>query len=274
VTPLQGSVPVTKGSSRSLALATESFLVSQAWFSRAVTFPSHFHDRAVVGVVLDGALSIEASSRCRVCTPATLYVEPQGERHAHRIAPAGARIVSVQPDPARSDVVGPLGSALDRVDAFAHAGIAAFAERLARELAARDAVAPLAAEALALEIVTLVARTTDRLPHHGPPPYWLRRAQELVHDSLPKTIRIADLAARVDVHPAKLVRAWHRYYQRPLGDYIRRLRLEWACTQLTETDTPLSAIALGAGFADQSHFTRAFKAFTGLSPGRYRHLRK
>jgi AraC-like DNA-binding protein len=36
------------------------------------------------------------------------------------------------------------------------------------------------------------------------------------------------------------------------------------------SNAPLVAVALEAGFADQSHFTRAFKRHTGLAPGRYR----
>jgi AraC family transcriptional regulator len=270
----QPSVPVTKGSSRSRLVEAGGFLASDAWFPPQAAFPVHFHERAVVGVILEGALSIEASSDSRVCRRATVYVEPQGERHAHRVAAAGARVVSVQPDPTLADLIRPLAPVLESVDAFNHAGIAALAARLARELPTRDPVAPFAVEALALEIVTLVARTADRVPHHGPPPVWLRRAQELVHDSLPRSVRIAEIASVVGVHPARLVRAWHRHYRTPIGDYVRRLRLEWVCAQLVETDVPLSTIALRAGFADQSHFTRAFKAFAGLSPGRYRRLRK
>jgi AraC-like DNA-binding protein len=33
---------------------------------------------------------------------------------------------------------------------------------------------------------------------------------------------------------------------------------------------PLAALALEAGFADQSHFTRSFRRRTGLPPGKYR----
>jgi AraC family transcriptional regulator len=273
VTPLQSSVAVTTGSSQSRLVDAGSFLAVDAWFPPQAAFPVHFHERTVIGVVLEGALSIEGASRSRVCSRATVYVEPRGERHAHLVASAGARIVSVQPDPALAYLVGPLGPALQHVDAFSHGGIAALAVRLARELPARDAVAPLAVEALALEMVTLVARTAAGAPHHGPPPLWLRRAQELIHDSLPRPVRIAELAGVVGVHPAKLVRAWHRHYQTPIGDYVRRLRLEWAGAQLVETDLPLSTIALRAGFTDQSHFTRAFKAYAGLAPGRYRRLR-
>jgi AraC-like DNA-binding protein len=32
---------------------------------------------------------------------------------------------------------------------------------------------------------------------------------------------------------------------------------------------PLAETALAAGFADQAHFTRAFKAAFGMTPGRY-----
>jgi AraC-like DNA-binding protein len=55
-----------------------------------------------------------------------------------------------------------------------------------------------------------------------------------------------------------------------VGEYVRRLRLDWATAQLAATDTPLAVLAAEAGFADQSHFTRAFKGYAGLTPGKYR----
>jgi AraC family transcriptional regulator len=51
--------------------------------------------------------------------------------------------------------------------------------------------------------------------------------------------------------------------------YSRRLRLEWAAAQLTEQRS-LAQIAVEAGFAGQSHFTRAFRRHFGVTPGRYR----
>ena len=51
---------------------------------------------------------------------------------------------------------------------------------------------------------------------------------------------------------------------------MRRLRLDWAAAQLADSDVTLAQLAAEAGFVDQSHFTRAFKRHTGLTPGRYR----
>jgi AraC family transcriptional regulator len=43
--------------------------------------------------------------------------------------------------------------------------------------------------------------------------------------------------------------------------------------ELAATDT-LAGIAHRAGFSDQSHFTRAFKAAFGTAPGQWRAIRR
>ena len=55
-----------------------------------------------------------------------------------------------------------------------------------------------------------------------------------------------------------------------VATYARALRLEWATSAVASTDDTLTRIALDAGFADQSHFTRSFKRHHGVTPGRYR----
>jgi AraC-like DNA-binding protein len=67
-----------------------------------------------------------------------------------------------------------------------------------------------------------------------------------------------------------LARSFRLAYGDSLGGYARRLRLEWAATQLVRSEEPLAYLAAKAGFVDQSHFTRAFRCEFGLTPGRYR----
>ena len=84
---------------------------------------------------------------------------------------------------------------------------------------------------------------------------------------------MGDLAASAGVHPDHLARAFRLRFGVPLGTYVRRLRLDWAAGQLSGGgDVAIVHIALNAGFADQSHFTRAFKRHTGLTPAEYRRV--
>src|SRR5947207_15856415 len=52
--------------------------------------------------------------------------------------------------------------------------------------------------------------------------------------------------------------------------YLRKLRLRIASRALIDTDESLSEVALNCGFADQSHFTRAFRRELGRTPREYR----
>ena len=51
--------------------------------------------------------------------------------------------------------------------------------------------------------------------------------------------------------------------------YVRRARLAHAL-RLLAAGEPIAAAGYAAGFADQSHFTRACRAEVGTSPGRWR----
>jgi AraC-like DNA-binding protein len=54
--------------------------------------------------------------------------------------------------------------------------------------------------------------------------------------------------------------------------YLLMRRLDFARQQIARR-RPLGEVALDAGFADQAHFSRMFKAAFGLTPARYRALR-
>ena len=43
---------------------------------------------------------------------------------------------------------------------------------------------------------------------------------------------------------------------------------------LVETELPLAQVAVAAGFADQSHCTRRFRQLVGITPSRFRWLRR
>jgi AraC family transcriptional regulator len=83
-------------------------------------------------------------------------------------------------------------------------------------------------------------------------------------------LSLSEIAQAVNVHPAHLAREFRRWYRCAVGEYVRRVRVEFARDALLATDAPLFEIAYRAGFADHSHFTRTFKRLTGMTPYEFR----
>lgn len=124
-------------------------------------------------------------------------------------------------------------------------------------------------EGLALEIFAEASRggvrTLDRKP-----PRWLLRARDLLHDRFSEDVSLREVAAAVGIHPVHLARVFRKEYGCTVGDYIRRLRVEFACRKLAESETPLAQIAILSGFSDQSHFSNAFRRQMRMTPGEFR----
>ena len=83
-------------------------------------------------------------------------------------------------------------------------------------------------------------------------------------------VRLSELAVEIGIPPVQVARAFRAHYGLSVGEYGRRLRVEWAAAEIAGCDRPLAEIAVQAGFADQSHFTRLFKRYFGTTPGQYR----
>lgn len=265
------------GSPRFVTRDVDELRCTYAWFPAGAELDAHIHDRATFAVMLEGGFDLTFTSpairrRRLECGPATVFTEPAGETHGNTIGTGGAAVLVLQVDPdARDSKIEPLRPLLvDRVNHFRSARIVATARRLARELRARDPLSELAMESLALEMLVEAARRDDRWKTSGGEPAWLRRAEDYVRDNFRRPLRIADVAEAVGVHPAHLASVFRRVHRVPLGAHIRRLRLEWAAERLAHSSDPIAAIAYAAGFSDQAHLTRAFKKYTGHTPGRYR----
>jgi AraC family transcriptional regulator len=94
-----------------------------------------------------------------------------------------------------------------------------------------------------------------------------QRSGDLLHARFAESLSLDQIASAVGIHADHLTHAFRRQYGCTVGDYLRQLRIEFACRQMTTSDMPLVEIALAAGFADQSHFTKTFKRLMGMTPG-------
>ena len=103
-------------------------------------------------------------------------------------------------------------------------------------------------------------------------PAWLGRAVELLNEPACDSMEMSDIAAQVGVHPVHLARGFRRFAGCTPSEMRTGRRLKAAAGLLAHDRLSLAEVALEAGFADQSHFTRVFRSRFGVAPGRYREI--
>jgi AraC family transcriptional regulator len=246
---------------RSREVATLSLIETR--YASGQILPRHSHERPYFCFVIQGRFAERYRNRNLECQPSTLVFHPLGDTHSDHFQ-TEARCFNIQLDTQLTNQP----TSLEHRAEFRGGPPAYLATKLYREFHAMDEVSELAIEGLTLEIIAEAARSMKRVTHGTQP--WLVRARELLHAQFAERLTIAQVAAAVGVHPTHLAREFHRRHKRTIGEYVRQLRIEFACHELCNSVRPLSEIALTAGFFDQSHFARTFKLFTGLSPAAYR----
>ena len=98
-------------------------------------------------------------------------------------------------------------------------------------------------------------------------PGWLPRALDLLRSEYTGKVTVIDLAQRLDLHPVYLARQFRRWSGHSVGEFVNQLRVCRALEQLQRSEMPLAEVALHAGFADQSQFTKTFRRYHGTTPG-------
>ncbi|MGN6391287.1 MAG: helix-turn-helix domain-containing protein [Gemmatimonadales bacterium] len=251
-------------------ITIDGFTVREGRHAAGSSLPWHRHSGATLCFVYAGGFTERFAGTILECVPGTLKVTPAEEPHSNRFGREETRGLLVEAD---AGVVGRLGT---RAEVLGHRAsyrdehLSWLAWRLLAEVRHADSAAALAIEGLLLEILAGLARARD-LRLHGSTPRWVVEARDYLHD--PGEIgSVGELAAAVGVHPVTLARGFRKAYGCTVGAYLRWLRLVRAARQLAETDAPLAEVAIAAGFADQSHFSNAFRRETGLSPSAFRRL--
>jgi len=249
-----------------MAIDVARLRVSSVTFGRCY-LPSHYHERACLSVVLDGGFSERFARRAIECRAGGVLAKPAGERHDDVMF--GSRQIIVEPAAELARALPETSSVFDEITYRPNDVATAVALRIHHELREQDAFTALAVEGLTMELLTVVRRGQPRDRATGPVPAWLARVRERLDEDA-RSATVAELSAIAQVHPGYLARRFRHHFGMSIGRYARRLRLEWAARQLSGSDEPISSMSLRAGFADQSHFTRAFRNQTGLTPRLYR----
>ncbi|MBI5529725.1 MAG: AraC family transcriptional regulator [Deltaproteobacteria bacterium] len=95
-----------------------------------------------------------------------------------------------------------------------------------------------------------------------------------IESHLDEKLDLQDLAKVAFFSPFHFHRIFTAFTDEPLGNFIRRLRLERSSKHLLHLAAPVTEVALTAGYETPAAFTRAFSAHFGVSPTEYRKRNK
>jgi AraC-like DNA-binding protein len=99
----------------------------------------------------------------------------------------------------------------------------------------------------------------------------VERARQFLDAQCTRVVRSSELETITGLTRYDLARQFRQALGTSPHRYLLMRRLDFARARVRQSGE-LAAVAADAGFADQAHFTRAFRAAFGMTPGRYRAL--
>jgi AraC-like DNA-binding protein len=242
---------------------------------RGRPFSRHRHDVYAIGVTEVGIQAFGYRGTVERSLPGQVFVLHPDEPHDGRAeGPGGFGYRQIYVAPARiAAVVQTLTgrpAPLPFAAAVADDPVLANAVRAAFE----QAPEPLALDALVLQLAEGLLRCskaglTATLPCRVDRPA-VERGREFLESRL-AIVRSRELEAVTGLDRYQFARQFRASCGTSPYRYSVMRRLDLARERLREAKS-LAETALEAGFADQAHFTRAFKAAFGMTPGRYARL--
>lgn len=122
--------------------------------------------------------------------------------------------------------------------------------------------------ALLAEVMDLGAEAEPQ--KGGLPPVTLRRLAVHVRDNLDRQIGVPELAEMAGLSVSWFQRAFKTSTDETPQRWMTGIRLQAARDLMQRADLRLAEIADAAGFADQAHLTRTFRATYGQTPAQWR----
>lgn len=228
--------------------------------------PFHTHESAYFAMLLKGGYDEWCLGRTKHYLLNELTFHPNDFGHHDCITAADTLLLCIAVSRSVQHLMRTRSSESDASPCVLRGKAVLIAFKMREWVSARCAPDSLTLEESALE---LLATTNQwRSAKETLQPVWLKQALEILHERFLDRISLQALASELQVHPLHLSRTFRRFHGCSPVSYLRRLRVEFANTQIRSSDMPLSQVAAMSGFADQSHMNRLFKHFLGYTPGR------
>jgi len=242
-------------------------VLSEVTHQQGRKLPEHTHQSAYFGLLVEGGYTERFTERTTEYGPFTLGFHPPEFTHVDEIGACGSRMFCVEVrdkfwNKTREYLTAPKFTPDLCGTETTWLGVQLYQKFRAGILDAFQI------EEVCAEMVERCGQASVSCERSAPA--WLQRTIELLHSSFREPITLEGIARELDVHPIHLSRVFRKKYGCTMGDYVNRLRVQFACSEMSRGWPALNDLALAAGFADQSHMGRVFKGTVGETPARFR----
>lgn len=245
------------------------FYLTETAYAPKAKVSKHFHQHTCFCLVLKGIYTEVYREKAIECKASHLIFRPAEEVHSDHFGNHSTSCLIIEFRNEWLENFRKGSVKLDEPASFQSNLLVWLAMRLRNEYRQTDDFTSLTVEGLMLEMVAEIGRNTVKSSEPRQP-HWLKQAREILHENFAERMSLSEIAESVGIHPVYLAEIFRQHYQCTIGEYIRRLRIEFASSEISKTDAPLADIGLASGFSHQAHFSRTFKRLTGLTPAQYR----
>lgn len=259
-----------EGDSAASTAGQHHVCVAEGEYSAGERQEKHAHSYASISFVFAGSLQETVGKTPELAFPFSTAIKPCGVEHADYFGNTGARMLSVQFPQRLIECLKDWDSGLNTWR-WVHGGLTARLMLRLLKMHRQPSTSNSELEECVYEIL-------GALPFHhsleagSQLPRWLQLVKQELDDTFAEGIRVSNLAARAEVHPVYLARQFRHHVGCSITDYRKLLKVRAASRALNSPHVSFVDVADQFGFADQSHFGRAFKSVTGLTPLAYRRL--
>ena len=239
-------------------------------------YPRHWHDELYLCATIGGRRELDSAGGSYLTPPGSLLLIPSGEVHADRKYQCSFRCMFIEFRAFHASVEQFTEQAVPeihfRTELISNERTKSSFLRLHRSLEEPDSELGRHTSGLLFFHKLVSEHSSNSLPspRDGNEDFAVRRTKQHLNERYAEHVSLQDLAQLTGLSPYHLHRSFCRKIGMPPHAYQLHVRITQA-RSLLRSGRSISETASVVGFVDQSHFSRHFKKFTGVTPGQYLH---
>jgi len=246
-------------------------ILTEAGYTPGMTVPWHYHENAYFFLHLKGHLEEMNKKKSITCTPSTLLFHYWQDPHCNTHISEDARFFHIEIENGWFQKFSVKPALLEGSFALTNPLQKAIFKKIHQEIRLNDEASQLSVDGLLAQAFSLMLRQPGY--ERSSTPIWVKKVQQVLLHGHAADYSLQLLSNETGLHPVYLSKEFPRYFGVSFGQYIRQMKQEKATQLLLDKKRSITDIAYECGYADQSHFIRAFKQAHGITPLKYRNAR-